>query len=145
MGVALRALGQALELAHDLRVAQLQVQLQGRPGPPGEGLEIAQVVDGHEDGFFLGPCLFDRVDPKSELYRDEIFGPVLSVVRAASYDEAVALVNESPFGNGVALFTRDGGAARRFELEIEAGMVGINVAIPVPVSPNSDCPQPPKE
>jgi len=92
------------------------------------------VVDGHEDGFFLGPCLFDNVRPEMTIYREEIFGPVLSVVRAASYDEAVALVGASPYGNGVALFTRDGGAARRFETEIEAGMVGINVPIPVPMA-----------
>jgi malonate-semialdehyde dehydrogenase (acetylating) / methylmalonate-semialdehyde dehydrogenase len=92
------------------------------------------VVDGHEDGFFLGPCLFDRVRPDMTIYREEIFGPVLSVVRAASYDDAVALVAANPYGNGVALFTRDGGAARRFETEIEAGMVGINVPIPVPMA-----------
>jgi len=92
------------------------------------------VVDGHEDGFFLGPCLFDRVRPDMTIYREEIFGPVLSVVRAASYDEAVALVAANPYGNGVALFTRDGGAARRFETEIEAGMVGINLPIPVPMA-----------
>jgi malonate-semialdehyde dehydrogenase (acetylating) / methylmalonate-semialdehyde dehydrogenase len=92
------------------------------------------VVDGHEDGFFLGPCLFDRVRPDMTIYREEIFGPVLSVVRAASYDEAVALVAANPYGNGVALFTRDGGAARQFETEIEAGMVGINVPIPVPMA-----------
>jgi malonate-semialdehyde dehydrogenase (acetylating)/methylmalonate-semialdehyde dehydrogenase len=92
------------------------------------------VVDGHEDGFFLGPCLFDRVRPDMTIYREEIFGPVLSVVRAASYDEAVALVAANPYGNGVALFTRDGGAARQFETEIDAGMVGINVPIPVPMA-----------
>jgi malonate-semialdehyde dehydrogenase (acetylating)/methylmalonate-semialdehyde dehydrogenase len=92
------------------------------------------VVEGHEDGFFLGPCLFDRVRPDMTIYREEIFGPVLSVVRAASYDEAVALVAANPYGNGVALFTRDGGAARRFETEVDAGMVGINVPIPVPMA-----------
>jgi malonate-semialdehyde dehydrogenase (acetylating)/methylmalonate-semialdehyde dehydrogenase len=91
-------------------------------------------VDGHPDGFWLGPTLLDHVRPEMVVYRDEIFGPVLSVVRAESYDAAVALVNDNAYGNGVALFTRDGGAARRFQFEIEAGMVGINVPIPVPMA-----------
>ena len=104
-----------------------------------EGAELVvdgrgRVVPGHEDGFFLGPCLFDHVRPDMTIYRDEIFGPVLAVVRAASYDEAVGLVDANPYGNGVALFTRDGGAARRFETEVDAGMVGINVPIPVPMA-----------
>ncbi len=96
------------------------------------------VVDGREgcpdDGFFLAPTLIDRVEPGMRAYDDEIFGPVLSVTRVSSYDEAVRLVNESPYGNGTALFTRDGGAARRFQFEVQAGMVGINVPIPVPVA-----------
>ena len=92
------------------------------------------VVDGHEGGFFLGPTLFDHVRPEMAIYREEIFGPVLSVVRAESYEEAVRLVADNPYGNGVSLFTRDGGAARRFETEVEAGMVGINVPIPVPMA-----------
>lgn len=96
------------------------------------------VLDGRalcsEPGFFLGPCLFDHVTPEMSIYRDEVFGPVLCVVRVASFDAAVRLVNENPYGNGVALFTRDGGAARRFEFEVEAGMVGINVPIPVPMA-----------
>jgi malonate-semialdehyde dehydrogenase (acetylating) / methylmalonate-semialdehyde dehydrogenase len=91
-------------------------------------------VDGHGEGFWLGPCLFDHVRPDMAIYREEIFGPVLSVVRADTYDDAVELVNTNAFGNGVALFTRDGGAARRFQFEIEAGMVGINVPIPVPMA-----------
>jgi malonate-semialdehyde dehydrogenase (acetylating) / methylmalonate-semialdehyde dehydrogenase len=91
-------------------------------------------VTGHEQGFFLGPCLFDRVTPSMTIYTDEIFGPVLSVVRAQTYDEALRLVNESPFANGVAIFTNDGGAARRFQSEVQAGMVGINVPIPVPMA-----------
>jgi malonate-semialdehyde dehydrogenase (acetylating)/methylmalonate-semialdehyde dehydrogenase len=91
-------------------------------------------VTGHERGFFLGPCLFDRVKPHMSIYTDEIFGPVLSVVRADSYDEAVSLINESPYANGVAIFTNDGGAARRFQHEIQVGMVGINVPIPVPMA-----------
>jgi malonate-semialdehyde dehydrogenase (acetylating)/methylmalonate-semialdehyde dehydrogenase len=97
------------------------------------------VVDGREtapdgDGFFLGVSLLDDVRPEMDCYRDEIFGPVLSVVRAKTYDEAVGLVNDNPYGNGVALFTRDGAAARQFEFDATAGMVGINVPIPVPVA-----------
>ncbi|MCZ7415910.1 MULTISPECIES: CoA-acylating methylmalonate-semialdehyde dehydrogenase [unclassified Streptomyces] len=91
-------------------------------------------VDGDAAGFWLGPTLFDRVTPEMSVYTDEIFGPVLSVLRAGSYDAALDLVNSSPYGNGTALFTNDGGAARRFEEEVEVGMVGINVPIPVPVS-----------
>jgi malonate-semialdehyde dehydrogenase (acetylating)/methylmalonate-semialdehyde dehydrogenase len=89
---------------------------------------------GHESGFFLGPCLFDAVTPDMSIYRDEIFGPVLSVVRVDTYEEAVQLVSDNPYGNGVAIFTRDGGAARRFEREVDAGMVGVNVPIPVPMA-----------
>ncbi|MCI0156025.1 CoA-acylating methylmalonate-semialdehyde dehydrogenase [Leifsonia shinshuensis] len=91
----------------------------------------AQQFDG--DGFFVGVSLVDDVAPGMAVYDDEIFGPVLSVVRVDTFDEAVALINANPYGNGVALFTRDGGAARQFEFEIEVGMVGINVPIPVPV------------
>ena len=95
------------------------------------------VVDGRHGvrngGFFLNPSLVDFVQPGSPVYDDEIFGPVLCVVRVATYAEAIELVNANPWGNGVALFTRDGGAARRFEHEVQAGMVGINVPIPVPV------------
>ncbi|OLR95003.1 CoA-acylating methylmalonate-semialdehyde dehydrogenase [Actinokineospora bangkokensis] len=90
-------------------------------------------VDGAEGGFWLGPTLFDHVRPDMRLYRDEIFGPVLSVLRVDTYDEAVALVNANPYGNGAALFTASGAAARRFEADVEVGMVGINVPIPVPV------------
>jgi len=100
----------------------------------------AVVVDGRGhpayaagEGFFLGPTLIDRVDASMDCYRDEIFGPVLSVVRVPSLDAAIALVNANRWGNGAALFTRDGASARRFEVEVEAGMVGINVPIPVPV------------
>jgi len=96
------------------------------------------VVDGRErdlgeDGFFLGVSLLDHVTPEMSVYTDEIFGPVLSVVRVDSYAEAVALVDQNPWGNGAAVFTRDGGAARRFVADVEAGMVGVNVPIPVPV------------
>jgi malonate-semialdehyde dehydrogenase (acetylating)/methylmalonate-semialdehyde dehydrogenase len=92
------------------------------------------VVDGHDDGFFFGVSLLDNVTPDMTVYRDEIFGPVLSVVRVDGYDDAVRLVNENPWGNGTAIFTRDGGAAREFQVDAEAGMVGVNVPIPVPVS-----------
>jgi malonate-semialdehyde dehydrogenase (acetylating)/methylmalonate-semialdehyde dehydrogenase len=85
-------------------------------------------------GFFLGPSLLDRVKPGMRCYDDEIFGPVLSVVRAASYEEALRMINENPYGNGVAIFTRDGGAARQFQFDVEVGLVGINVPIPVPVA-----------
>jgi malonate-semialdehyde dehydrogenase (acetylating)/methylmalonate-semialdehyde dehydrogenase len=90
-------------------------------------------VSGHGDGFFLGASLFDEVSPEMAVYRDEIFGPVLCVVRSESFDAAIELVNANPWGNGVALFTADGGAARRFQREIQVGMVGINVPIPVPM------------
>jgi len=86
------------------------------------------------DGFWLGPTLFDHVAPHMQIYRDEIFGPVLIVLRVATLDEAIALVNANPYANGVAVFTESGGAARRFENEVEVGMVGINVPIPVPVA-----------
>jgi malonate-semialdehyde dehydrogenase (acetylating)/methylmalonate-semialdehyde dehydrogenase len=92
------------------------------------------VPDGAPEGFWLGPTLFDDVRPGMAIYDEEIFGPVLSVVRVAGYDEALALVNESPYGNGTAIFTLDGGAARRFQREVEVGMVGVNVPIPVPVA-----------
>ncbi|MEY3663022.1 MAG: hypothetical protein RI919_538 [Actinomycetota bacterium] len=90
--------------------------------------------DGDENGFWLGPTLIDRVPTTSHVYLDEIFGPVLSVIRVASYEEGVALINASQFGNGTAIFTNDGGAARRFQREVEVGMIGINVPIPVPVA-----------
>ncbi|WP_028936928.1 CoA-acylating methylmalonate-semialdehyde dehydrogenase [Pseudonocardia spinosispora] len=103
-----------------------------------EGAEL--VVDGrdftlpgHEDGFFVGGSLFDRVRPEMSIYREEIFGPVLSVVRAADYEEALALPSEHEYGNGVAVFTRDGDAAREFVARVDTGMVGVNVPIPVPV------------
>ena len=105
-------------------------------GAAGEGAKV--VVDGSsaavDDGFFVGCSLLDDVEPGMTVYDDEIFGPVLSVVRVASFDDALALVNGNPYGNGVALFTRDGGVARRFEREVTVGMVGINVPIPVPVA-----------
>src|SRR5262249_40906874 len=96
----------------------------------GRGLQVA----GRPNGFFLGPCLFDQVKPNMTIYKDEIFGPVLAMTRTATYDEAIALVNANPYANGVAIFTNDGGAARKFQHEVEVGMVGINVPIPVPMA-----------
>ena len=95
---------------------------------------VHPVIGGEGDGFWLGPSVLDHVTSQMSCYRDEIFGPVLSVVRAASYDEALTLVSENPYGNGVAIFTNDGGAARRFVSEVEVGMVGVNVPIPVPMA-----------
>jgi malonate-semialdehyde dehydrogenase (acetylating)/methylmalonate-semialdehyde dehydrogenase len=104
---------------------------------PSEGATV--VVDGRladlpEDGFFLGVSLLDDVKPGMRSYDDEIFGPVLSVVRVDTYDEAVDLINRHQYGNGTAIFTRDGGAAKQFQYDIKVGMVGINVPIPVPVA-----------
>jgi malonate-semialdehyde dehydrogenase (acetylating)/methylmalonate-semialdehyde dehydrogenase len=104
-----------------------------------EGAKV--VVDGSTtsqgSGFFVGCSLLDDVKPGMRVYDDEIFGPVLSVVRVPTFDEALTLVNDNPYGNGTALFTRDGGMARRFEREVQVGMVGINVPIPVPVAAHS--------
>jgi malonate-semialdehyde dehydrogenase (acetylating)/methylmalonate-semialdehyde dehydrogenase len=91
-------------------------------------------VDGYEDGFFIGPNLFDNVTPSMKIYQDEIFGPVLGIVRAEHFEEAIELINDNRWGNGTAVFTNDGGAARKFQSEIQVGMVGINVPIPVPLS-----------
>lgn len=91
-------------------------------------------ADGGQDGFWLGPTLIDNVTPEMSVYTDEIFGPVLSVIRVESYDDAMDLVNSNPYGNGTAIFTNDGGAARRFQNEVQVGMVGINVPIPVPMA-----------
>jgi malonate-semialdehyde dehydrogenase (acetylating) / methylmalonate-semialdehyde dehydrogenase len=107
-----------------------------------EGAELVAdgrglTVEGHEGGHFVGPSVFDRVRPGMAVYDQEIFGPVLVVVRAESYPEAIELVNANPYGNGAAIFTRDGGAARRFEQEVTAGMVGVNVPIPVPMAYHS--------
>lgn len=99
----------------------------------GRGLKL----QGYENGFFVGPTLFDRVTPDMDIYREEIFGPVLSVVRARSYDEALTLVRDNPYGNGTAIFTRDGDAARDFAARVNIGMVGINVPVPVPLAYHS--------
>src|SRR5690349_15509227 len=87
-----------------------------------------------KEGFFLGTSLFDQVKPQMSIYKDEIFGPVLSVLRVETLDQAIELVNRNPYANGTAIFTESGGAARRFENEVQVGMVGINVPIPVPVA-----------
>ncbi len=102
-----------------------------------EGAKV--VADGREacpdgGGFFLGPTLIDELTPDMDAYRDEIFGPVLGVTRVGTYDEALELVNENPYGNGTAIFTRDGGVARQFQFDVQVGMVGVNVPIPVPVA-----------
>jgi malonate-semialdehyde dehydrogenase (acetylating)/methylmalonate-semialdehyde dehydrogenase len=104
---------------------------------PEEGATV--VVDGRDscpegDGFWLGPSLVDDVKPGMANYTDEIFGPVLGVTRVATYDEAIRLVNDNPYGNGTAIFTRDGGVARQFQFDVQVGMVGVNVPIPVPVA-----------
>ena len=91
-------------------------------------------VTGHENGYFVGPTLFDNVKPGMRVYEEEIFGPVLCVVRVDNYDEALKLVNEHEFGNGTAIFTRDGDTARQFTENVHVGMVGVNVPIPVPMA-----------
>jgi malonate-semialdehyde dehydrogenase (acetylating)/methylmalonate-semialdehyde dehydrogenase len=91
-------------------------------------------MQGYENGFYMGGCLFDHVTKDMRIYKDEIFGPVLSVVRAQRYDDALALCNDHEYGNGVAIFTRDGDAARDFASKVQVGMVGINVPIPVPLA-----------
>ncbi len=105
-------------------------------GAPGEGATV--VVDGTVNvpatGFFLNPSLIDNVTPGMRCYDDEIFGPVLTVTRVHGYDDGVALINSNQYGNGTAIFTRDGGAARQFEFDVQVGMVGVNVPVPVPVS-----------
>lgn len=105
-------------------------------GAPGEGATV--VVDGSEDlpseGFFVNPTLLDHVSTDMAVYTDEIFGPVLSVVRVSGYQDGIDIINANPFANGTAIFTRDGGAARQFQFDVEVGMVGVNVPVPVPVS-----------
>jgi malonate-semialdehyde dehydrogenase (acetylating)/methylmalonate-semialdehyde dehydrogenase len=95
------------------------------------------IVAGHEEGFFIGGCLFDEVTQNMSIYKDEIFGPVLCVVRVANLDEAMALINSHEYGNGTCIFTRDGETARYFSDNIQVGMVGVNVALPVPVASHS--------
>ncbi|MGH9020127.1 MAG: CoA-acylating methylmalonate-semialdehyde dehydrogenase [Acidimicrobiales bacterium] len=105
-------------------------------GAPADGIAVVRDGSGLEDrpGFFVGPCLLDGVRPGTRAYDDEIFGPVLGVARVATYDDALAMVNANPYGNGVAIFTRDGNAARLFSRDVSVGMIGVNVPIPVPIS-----------
>jgi malonate-semialdehyde dehydrogenase (acetylating) / methylmalonate-semialdehyde dehydrogenase len=124
-------MGPLISLEHRNKVASYLEQA------PLEGAVV--LVDGREqkfdnNGFFLGVSLIDQVKPGMKCYDDEIFGPVLSVVRVGSYEEGLKLINDHPYGNGTAIFTRDGGAARQFQFDVQVGMVGINVPIPVPVS-----------
>ncbi|MGK2869892.1 MAG: CoA-acylating methylmalonate-semialdehyde dehydrogenase, partial [Mycobacterium sp.] len=100
----------------------------------GRNVEIDGGDSASQGGFWLGPTLLDNVTPEMSVYTDEIFGPVLSVLRVETYDQALELINTNPYGNGTAIFTNDGGAARRFQNEVEVGMVGINVPIPVPMA-----------
>ena len=103
---------------------------------PSEGITVVRDGTSWADkpGFFVGPCLLDGVEPGMKAYDDEIFGPVLGVSRVASYAEAVAMVNANQYGNGVAIFTRDGNTARLFSREVSVGMIGVNVPIPVPIA-----------
>ena len=126
-------MGPLVTRAHRDRVAALVTS--------GENAGATVVIDGREvsprggdDGFWLGPTLFDHVTTDMDIYREEIFGPVLAVIRVDTYDEAIAIIDENPHGNGTAIFTNDGGAARKFQLDVEVGMIGINVPVPVPVA-----------
>ena len=126
-------MGPLVTAAHRDRVSQyvdLGVEEGAALVVDGRGLKIG----GYENGFYLGGCLFDRVQPAMRIYREEIFGPVLCVVRVPDLDAAIDLVNDHEFGNGTAIFTRSGACARRYSQAIEAGMVGINVPIPVPMA-----------
>ncbi len=126
-------MGPLITRAHRDRVAGYLASAEAEGAEVVVDGRLANVVGG-EGGFFLGPSLVDRVVPSMQVYRDEIFGPLLSVLRVEDLDQAIALVNANPFGNGTAIFTRDGHAARRFRREVQVGMVGINVAIPVPMA-----------
>jgi malonate-semialdehyde dehydrogenase (acetylating) / methylmalonate-semialdehyde dehydrogenase len=128
--------GPVVNAAHKARI-ESYIEMGVREGAElvvdGRGFKL----QGHEDGFFVGPTLFDRVTPEMQSYQEEIFGPVLQMVRAGSFEEAVALPTKHQYGNGVAIFTRNGAAAREFAANVEVGMVGINVPIPVPVAYHS--------
>ncbi|MFI1197435.1 CoA-acylating methylmalonate-semialdehyde dehydrogenase [Micromonospora sp. NPDC020750] len=126
-------MGPLVTAAHAARVrGYVEAGVAAGAVPVVDGRDVTP--DGDPAGFWLGPTLFDRVTPDMSIYTDEIFGPVLGVLRVGSYDEAVDLVNANPYGNGTAIFTNDGGAARRYQHEVEVGMVGINVPIPVPMA-----------
>ncbi|MGY1815309.1 CoA-acylating methylmalonate-semialdehyde dehydrogenase [Blastococcus sp. SYSU D00820] len=129
-------MGPLITQAHRDRVARLvQSGLDEGATAVVDGRSVQ--VPGHEDGFWLGPTLLDHVQPDMEVYREEVFGPVLQVVRVDTYQEALDLVNANPYGNGTAIFTNDGWAARQYQEQVEVGMVGVNVAIPVPVAYHS--------
>src|SRR5258708_34441584 len=113
------------------------VDLGGKEGANLVGGGRGLKVNGHENGFFLGGCLFDQVKPGMTIYKEEVFGPVLAVTRVPDFESAVDLVNKHEFGNGVSLFTRDGDCAREFAMRIQIGMVGINVPIPRPMAVHS--------
>ncbi|MEW2378404.1 CoA-acylating methylmalonate-semialdehyde dehydrogenase [Micromonospora sp. NPDC047812] len=126
-------MGPLVTAAHAARVrSYVEAGVAAGAVPVVDGRDVEP--DGDANGFWLGPTLFDRVTPDMSIYTDEIFGPVLGVVRVGSYEEAVELVNANPYGNGTAIFTNDGGAARRYQHEVEVGMVGVNVPIPVPTA-----------
>ncbi|MBQ1073368.1 CoA-acylating methylmalonate-semialdehyde dehydrogenase [Micromonospora sp. C31] len=126
-------MGPLVTAAHAARVrSYVEAGVAAGAVPVVDGRDVEP--DGDAAGFWLGPTLFDHVTPDMSIYTDEIFGPVLGVVRVGSYDEAVELVNANPYGNGTAIFTNDGGAARRYQHEVEVGMVGVNVPIPVPMA-----------
>ncbi|WP_017542072.1 CoA-acylating methylmalonate-semialdehyde dehydrogenase [Nocardiopsis halophila] len=127
-------MGPLVTRAHRDKVASyLETGVRQGASLPIDG-RVHPVLGGGEDGFWLGPSLLDHVTPEMGCYTDEIFGPVLSMLRVPSYESALELVNANPYGNGTAIFTNDGGAARRFQNEVEVGMVGINVPIPVPMA-----------
>jgi malonate-semialdehyde dehydrogenase (acetylating)/methylmalonate-semialdehyde dehydrogenase len=136
-GVAVNSeMGPLVTREHLLKVrgyVDLGVQEGAKLVVDGRDLQVA----GHENGFFLGGCLFDRVTPGMRIYREEIFGPVLSVIRASDFETALNMVNNCEYGNGTAIFTRDGDTAWAFSTRVQAGMVGINVALPVPMAFNS--------
>jgi malonate-semialdehyde dehydrogenase (acetylating)/methylmalonate-semialdehyde dehydrogenase len=126
-------MGPLVTQAHNERVRsyiEVGVEEGARLVVDGRGLTIPT----HPDGFFLGGSLFDRVTPAMRIYQEEIFGPVLCVVRARTFDEALELADRHPFGNGVSIYTRDGDAAREFVSRVQVGMVGVNVPIPVPMA-----------
>lgn len=122
--ISAEAKSRIVGLIDDAEAAGADVVLDGR----------AIVVDGYEGGHFLGPTIVENVPLDSSLYTEEVFGPVLTIVEADSYEQAIGIVNAQPFGNGAAIFTNDGGMARKFQLDVEAGMVGVNVPIPTPVA-----------
>ncbi len=128
-------MGPLITAAHRDKVASyIGIGVEEGAGLVVDGRDVAIASPGHEEGFFLGGSLFDHVTPQMRIYREEIFGPVLGIVRVDSWEEALDLINAHEYANGTAIFTRDGDAARRFAHRIEVGMVGVNVPIPVPMA-----------